>query len=144
MINKTIKKSDFSYFKSIESRWGDMDGLRHVNNAKYLTYLETARLEYLSTLGIDINRWDSEVSVILAGMKVDYHRQSSYPNTYEIGCRITRLGNKSFDIFNALFEELNDDPIVTSTFTIVCYNYHLDESIAVPESIKNAYQPFKE
>ena len=121
-----------------------MDGLRHINNAKYLTFLETARLEYLSTLGIDINRWDSETSVILAGMKVDYYRQSSYPNTYEIGCRITRLGNKSFDIFNALFEELNDDPIVTATFAIVCYNYHLDESIAVPQLIKNAYQPFKE
>ena len=68
MINKKIKKSDFAYFNKIESRWGDMDGLRHINNAKYLTFLETARLEYLSTLGIDINRWNSETSVILAGM----------------------------------------------------------------------------
>ena len=76
-----------------------MDGLRHINNAKYLTFLETARLEYLSTLGIDINRWDAQESIILASMKVDYHRQSSYPNEYDIGCRVIRLGNKSFDIF---------------------------------------------
>ena len=55
MKKQLLQKSDFIYFKKIESRWGDMDGLRHINNAKYLTYFETARLEYLSTLGIDIN-----------------------------------------------------------------------------------------
>ena len=85
-----------------------MDGLRHINNAKYLTYMETARLEYFATLGIDINRWDSEESVILASMKVDYLRQSSYPNIYNIGCLISRIGNKSFDVLTALFESSNN------------------------------------
>ena len=144
MKKQLLQKSDFIYFKKIESRWGDMDGLRHINNAKYLTYFETARLEYLSTLGIDMNRWNSKESVILASMKIDYHQQSSYPNIYEIGCRISRIGNKSFDIFNALFESTNTAPIVTGTFTIVCFNYHSQETITVPDSIKNAYHPFEE
>ena len=141
MKNKNIDKADFIYFKKIESRWGDMDGLRHINNAKYLTFLETARLEYLSTLGIDINRWDSKESVILASMKIDYHKQSSYPNIYEIGCKISRIGNKSFDIFNAIFESSSNNLILTGTFTIVCFDYHLQKTIPVPDSIKNAYHP---
>ena len=141
MKNKNIDKADFIYFKKIESRWGDMDGLRHINNAKYLTFLESARLEYLSTLGIDINRWDSKESVILASMKIDYHKQSSYPNIYEIGCKISRIGNKSFDIFNAIFESSSNNLIVTGTFTIVCFDYHLQKTISVPDSIKNAYHP---
>ena len=140
MLNKITQKSDFTYFKKIESRWGDMDGLRHINNAKYLTYLETARLEYLSTLGIDINRWNSKESVILASMKIDYHKQSSYPNIYEIGCKISRLGEKSFDIFNGIFESSSSELIVTGTFTIVCFNYHLQKTIHVPDSIKDAFQ----
>ena len=139
MKNKNIDKADFIYFKKIESRWGDMDGLRHINNAKYLTFLESARLEYLSTLGIDINRWDSKESVILASMKINYHKQSSYPNIYEIGCKISRIGNKSFDIFNAIFESSTNNLIVTGTFTIVCFDYHLQKTISVPDSIKNAY-----
>ena len=141
MKNKNIDKADFIYFKKIESRWGDMDGLRHINNAKYLTFLESARLEYLSTLGIDINRWNSKESVILASMKIDYHKQSSYPNIYEIGCKISRIGNKSFDIFNAIFESSSNNLIVTGTFTIVCFDYHLQKTISVPDSIKNAYHP---
>ena len=141
MKNKNIKKDDFIFFKKVEARWGDMDGLRHINNAKYLTFLETARLEYLSTLGIDINRWDSKKSVILASMKIDYHKQSSYPNIYEIGCKISRIGNKSFDIFNAIFESSSNNLILTGTFTIVCFDYHLQKTISVPDSIKNAYHP---
>ena len=141
MKNKNIQKADFIYFKQIEARWGDMDGLRHINNAKYLTFLETARLEYLSTLGIDINRWNSKESVILASMKIDYHKQSSYPNIYEIGCKISRIGNKSFDIFNAIFESSSNNLILTGTFTIVCFDYHLQKTISVPDSIKNAYHP---
>ena len=141
MKNKNIDKADFIYFKKIEARWGDMDGLRHINNAKYLTFLESARLEYLSTLGIDINRWNSKESVILASMKIDYHKQSSYPNIYEIGCKISRIGNKSFDIFNAIFESSSNNLIVTGTFTIVCFDYHLQKTISIPDSIKNAYHP---
>ena len=121
-----------------------MDGLSHINNAVYLKYLETSRIEYCATLGIDINRWDAQESIILASMKVDYHRQSSYPNEYDIGCRVIRLGNKSFDIFNALFETSDDDPVVTATFTAVCFNYNSQKTILVPDSVKNAYQPFTE
>ena len=142
-LNK-IKKTDFNFFKKINSQWGDMDGLRHINHTVYLKYFETSRIEYCATLGIDINRWDTDESIILASMKVDYHRQSSYPNEYDIGCRITRLGNKSFDIFNALFETSHDDPVVTATFTAVCFNYHSQKTIPVPSLVKNAYQPFEE
>ena len=141
---KEIKKTDFNYFKKIHAQWGDMDGLSHINNAVYLKYLETSRIEYCATLGIDINRWDAQESIILASMKVDYHRQSSYPNEYDIGCRVIRLGNKSFDIFNALFETSDDDPVVTATFTAVCFNYNSQKTILVPDSVKNAYQPFTE
>ena len=141
---KEIKKTDFNYFKKIHAQWGDMDGLRHINNAVYLKYLETSRIEYCATLGININRWDAQESIILASMKVDYHRQSSYPNEYDIGCRVIRLGNKSFDIFNALFETSDDDPVVTATFTAVCFNYNSQKTIPVPDSVKNAYHPFTE
>ena len=140
---KQENSSSMSDFKSIITHasvlWGDMDGLRHINNAKYLTFLETARLEYLSTLGIDINRWNSKESVILASMKIDYHKQSSYPNIYEIGCKISRIGNKSFDIFNAIFESSSNNLILTGTFTIVCFDYHLQKTISIPDSIKKAH-----
>ena len=48
-----LKREDFYFFKSIESRWSDMDALRHINNAVYLSYFESARVEFLDSLGIN-------------------------------------------------------------------------------------------
>ena len=104
MNQNSLRREDFNYLKSIQSRWVDMDALRHINNAVYLSYFESARVEFLDSLGININRWEGDKSVILAKMEIDYLSQSSYPNTYDVGCRISRLGTKSFDIFSAIFD----------------------------------------
>jgi hypothetical protein len=37
---------DFRFRRPIEVRFADTDAMRHVNNAKYLTYCESARLRY--------------------------------------------------------------------------------------------------
>jgi acyl-CoA thioester hydrolase len=36
---------------TVQLRWSDMDAMGHVNNATYLTYLETAREPWFATLG---------------------------------------------------------------------------------------------
>ena len=137
-----LKREDFYFFKSVESRWSDMDALRHINNAVYLSYFESARVEFLDSLGININRWEGDKSVILGKMEINYLRQSSYPNIYHVGCRISRLGTKSFDIFSAIFDENNVTPVVTGTFVTVAFNYISQQTILIPKSVKDAFEPF--
>jgi acyl-CoA thioester hydrolase len=139
---QTIRRSDFEYFATVEARWRDMDGLRHINHATYLTYFETGRIQYWAYMGWALNEWEAEVGTILASMKIDYIQQSTFPNIYEIGNRIIRLGNKSFDTFSAIFEKGNEIPIVTGNFTIVAFDYKKQKTIVVPEIIKNVYNPF--
>lgn len=138
-MNQDFSKSDFIFFKNIDARWSDMDSLRHINHATYLSYFETARIEYLATLGFDLIRWETDKSVILASMKIDYHRQSSFPSSYEVGCLISRVGSKSFDIFTALYNSSNPEPIVTGTFTVVMFNYLTQQTIPVTDRVKNEH-----
>ncbi len=139
---RSLRREDFEFKITMESRWRDMDGLRHINHATYLTYLETARINYLMKLGLNVSDWEAELSTILASMHIDYIQQSSFPNHYDIGSRIIRLGKKSFDLFNAIFGKENEKPIVTGTFTLVTFNYNTQETIPLPKIIKDAYQPF--
>ena len=44
------RRSDFSFFFRLPTRWADMDSLGHVNNTKFFTYDESARLEYFRRL----------------------------------------------------------------------------------------------
>ena len=58
--------------KRIEIRWRDLDGYAHVNHAVYVTYLEEARDEWLtSTLAGGTAGWDH----FLVHLSIDYRRQ---------------------------------------------------------------------
>jgi len=140
---KTLTQTDFIFIKNVDSRWRDMDAIGHINNATYLTYFETARVDFLKQLGFDLLKRDVDNSVILASMKVDYIKQSVHPSTYNIGCRITRLGNKSFDLFSAIFVEQELNPIVFGVFTLVAFNYKTQKTIPLNEDIISNYLPFK-
>ncbi len=141
MKMRSLRREDFEFIIEMEPRWRDMDGLRHINHATYLSFLETVRIRYMEQLGIDVNEWEGENSSILAGMKIDYHQQSTYPNQYDIGARVVRIGHKSFDILNALFEENNPIPVVTGVFTVIGFNYALQETVPVSDIIKKECRP---
>jgi len=114
-----------------------MDGLRHINHAAYLSYMETARLDYYLYLGFAPERWDEEESTILASMQVDYIGQVTHPAVLEVGQRISRVGNKSFDILTAVFREGEETPIVQANFTLVAFNYKAGRSIRVPDVFRS-------
>ena len=54
-----------TYEKRIEVRWRDVDALRHVNNAVFLTYIEEARIAYLL-------RFDARVTDMILARDEDY------------------------------------------------------------------------
>ena len=143
MKNTQYSRQEFDFWVSMRTRWNDMDGLRHINHAAYLSNMETARLDFYHSIGQDLTRWDAELSTILAAMKIDYFDQISHPSDLDIGQRITRIGHKSFDIYTGIFEQGKNTPVSIATFTIVAYNYTLKQSISVPEIIKKQHRPFE-
>jgi len=60
------------YLHQVKTRWRDMDAIGHINHATYLTYFETARVDFLNKLGFDLLKRGLDSSVILASMKIDY------------------------------------------------------------------------
>ena len=126
---KDIQKSDFKFFINLETRWGDMDCIGHVNNATFLTYVETARIKLIEKLGF------TDVPIIMASIKIDYMNQLKYPSTMEIGQKISRLGNSSFDIITGIYNKESGELITVSTTTLVCFDYKTQNTIKIPQEI---------
>jgi len=81
-------------------RWGDQDPLGHVNNARFFTYFEQARIEALDRLLA--GDWGEDAGPILASITCDFKRpvvhpanlivrvyggapgRTSFPQTYEL------------------------------------------------------------
>ena len=132
MKPKQLSRDNFDFWTRVSTRWIDMDGLRHLNHAAYLSYMETARLYLYESLGYDMHRWDQKIGTILASMTVEYFGQATHPSQFDVGQRITRIGTKSFDISTAVFKDGENLPITQAVFILVTYDYVNNESILVP------------
>ena len=65
--------SGYKFFHPIEVRYGDLDPQGHVNNAKYLTYFEQARVHYLVQLGLfSMQQNFLDIGVIIADIHLKY------------------------------------------------------------------------
>ena len=74
-------------------RFRDLDGMGHVNNAVFSTYLEQARLAWFGE-PTELPLQD----VILARTEIDFRSPVAWGETVEIGVRPSRLGTKSFEL----------------------------------------------
>ena len=127
--SKDYRKSDFKLFIDYKTRWKDMDCIGHVNNATFLTFVESARLEL-------VQKWGYEnVPIIMASIKIDYLQQLKHPADLEIGQSVSRIGNTSFDILTGIFKKSDDFPITISTTTLVCFDYKTQKPIKVHREI---------
>lgn len=128
------QRGDFSHFTRLAVRWGDMDTLGHVNNAKFFTYDEQARLEYFQMLeGVVPGLWVQQ-GLILARLGCDFIRQLHHPATLDIGLRIRRIGRSSMETEGAMFE--GEHLVAVTAGTVVWFDYSAQKTTAVPESVK--------
>jgi hypothetical protein len=52
-----LPMNGYRFYHPIEVRYGDLDPQGHLNNAKYLTFMEQTRVKYFLKLGL----WDGQL-----------------------------------------------------------------------------------
>ena len=77
-------------------RWRDLDAFNHVNNSKFLSYLEEARLQWMMELP---GAWiDDAVAPVVAAANLNYRRPIAWPNAIVVELYVERLGTSSLTI----------------------------------------------
>jgi acyl-CoA thioester hydrolase len=74
--------------------FGDVDMMGHVNNAKYLTYFETARTGLLLHIFGDFPR--EKLGLIIARAEIDYKMPAKWNDELTVKVRPVSVGNSSF------------------------------------------------
>ena len=78
---------------SIPLRWSDLDAFNHVNNARYLTFLEQARIEWLESMD---GPWLTDASApVVASATIHFRRPIEYPARIFVELFTEKLGNSS-------------------------------------------------
>jgi acyl-CoA thioester hydrolase len=111
-------------------RFRDVDSLKHVNNAVYLTYLESARIAYIR----QVSENDDAVggmAMILARVEIDFRAPAVYDEEIEVGVRPSHVGTKSFHLDSPIYA--NGRLVAESNAVLVGYDYDRGQTIPIPE-----------
>jgi acyl-CoA thioester hydrolase len=107
-------------------RFGDIDVLGHVNNCRYLTYLEDARVTMLRTDPLREGR-EPLRGLVVARHEIDYHRPLLFgPDPVRVETWVTELRAGSF----SLAYEVRDDEHVYVRATSVIVAYDIEKARA--------------
>jgi acyl-CoA thioester hydrolase len=124
----------YRFYHPIEVRYGDLDPQGHVNNAKYLTYFEQARIAYWIKLGMFTKDQSfMEIGVILADVHLTYREPVYYGQNIKAGVRVVKLGNKSMTWEQNLVDSDSSKEVATGELVIVAYDYKTGKTISVPQ-----------
>jgi len=108
-------------------RFRDLDGMGHVNNAVFSTYLEQARLAWFGTSDtLPLS------DVILARTEIDFRSPVAVGETVEIGVRASRLGTKSFELEYEL--QAGGRLVAEAKSVLVGYDYEAGASVPLTEN----------
>src|ERR1700752_323351 len=129
------QSADFSskHKTHISIRFPDIDAMGHANNAKHITYLERARIQYFEDiLGGNIE-WKKD-GIILAHIEYDFIRPIYLRDNLNIYTWCAKIGNKSFDLHHHVIKQNSDGSETTvgkAKSVLVCYDYQKEEPIKV-------------
>jgi acyl-CoA thioester hydrolase len=125
--------SEFNFYLPIEVRYGDLDPQGHVNNAKYLTYMEQARIEYIHQSGLWEGGSFQDIGIILANAQITFQASIRYGQPVRVGVRVSRLGNKSMTMEYRLEDAQSGEGLASASTTVVTYDYRTQQTIPIPD-----------
>jgi acyl-CoA thioester hydrolase len=129
---KAMENYNFSYV--IPIRYSDLDPQWHVNNARFLSFIEQARYAYLIELGL----WDGvdffNLGLIVADIHMAYLAPIALGQTVRVYIRADRLGNKSLTFAYEIRDEETGLLHARAETVMVAYDYHTHQSIPLPQA----------
>ena len=137
-----IKK--FKHKIKIKVRFSDLDAMKHVNNATYLTYLEEARIKYFNNL-FNLKEEDLEYKAVIGRIEIDYIYPIVLGDEIEVYTRISELGHKSVKVEHVIAIKKDDGLIkaATSVTKLVYYDYKTHKTKIIPEKEKKRIAMFE-
>lgn len=86
------------YVTQVRVRWSDLDAFRHVNNAKTVTLLEEARIDWLFAEATKHGVERLTEGIVVARLEIDYKRPLGMELPVTVSMGLTKLGQASMTV----------------------------------------------
>jgi acyl-CoA thioester hydrolase len=115
-----------------EIRYSDLDPNEHVNHARYLIYLEEARLAFRRLLDREVGLPDN-VAWPIAELTIRYLRSAVYPGSLTVELAPIHSGRTSFTLGYGIFDETGC--VAVASNRSVCVDRDTGQPTRIPAAI---------
>jgi acyl-CoA thioester hydrolase len=133
---------DFPHRLSVTIRFGDTDAMGHVNNSRYLTYCESARIAYWEAATgdrIGLPLAGRGEGMILAEIRITYRSPAFFREVLDVETRIGRIGRSSLVMDHRMTAPgPGGGParlVAVAESVLVVYDYDAGRPRRIPESL---------
>lgn len=112
--------------------WGYHDAFRHVNNAHYLRFIESGRIQWMSKFGsmlggkerVDAMLAGKGVSLILKSISINFRRPVTFPDTLLVGHKAKVSSSRTeFQLNSVLYSYAQQKVVADAEGVVVWYDY---------------------
>lgn len=118
-------------------RWRDLDAFNHVNNSKYLSYLEEARLHWMT--GLPGQGLEGDVAPVVAAATLNYRRPIAWPAQLVVELFVERLGNTSVTIGHRVLDAADASILYCDGHTVLVWiGRDTGRAAPLPEGVRES------
>jgi thioesterase III len=119
-----------------------LDGYGHVNNARYLEFLEEGRWAYFDDRPELARHFASGSPAFVAvNLNINYRLAAVAGDDLEVLTRIAELGDRSARMYQEIRRIRDDKPIVDADLTFVLLDVRAKQSMTIEREIRQALEP---
>jgi len=122
------------FIETVTPRFGDSDGLRHINNIALVEWFEVGRNPIFRMFTPDLDLSYEKWKLILVRTEFDYIGQMFYGRDVEIRNYITHIGNSSFTIGHEAWQD--GELKAKGKAILVHFDFINQKSMPIPDPIK--------
>ncbi len=124
------------FVTTVTPRFGNIEGLGHVNNTVLPEWFELARNPIFRMFEPDLDLSHEKWGLIMARIDFDFLGEIFFNGDVEIRTYVKRLGNKSFTLHHEAWQR--GELKTKGDAVLVCYDFVNKRSKPLPEDIKEA------
>jgi len=127
----------------IKVRGYHIDVFSHVNNARYLEFMENARWEIFEEY-VDLKRLQAKGIIFVAvNININYRKPASMGDVLELYISLARTGNKSAVFYQEVRLKGTDTVVVDAEVTFVFTDLNTGKAVMIDDEIRGSLEEFK-
>jgi len=131
----------------IRVRGYHLDVYQHVNNGRYMEFIEEARWAFMDETGFADKIAELGFAMVVVNININYRRPAMLHDLLNVGVRIDRIGGKSASFEQVITRELSDgssEVVADAAVTFCVMNQATEKAVPLEGELRSILESVME